>query len=1245
MEIAPLGLEPDEPGSMLRLDAATVQILARSPRSYDGCDLHVRAPLEANLIVQLSNAGQSAGQPLQISLARLARGFVQQDLDEHHNRLLAQRSPGDTLRVRLQKDSLVFTPGETLELDVTPSELDVTAGAGYLLSATLSPARTDQPLWNQDHELRVEAGGELPSTPLRVPLPATEGVFDLRLSLYPKRLTTSLVRGKPLTSRKVQMVVVEPTRFADSRSASWQAILDFDPANPRWLERLARLPSWPKIPNLPQQPLAGGESGTKQHLGRTWVELRSRAWQAYPLSITTPGVPYLLEIEYPSDCEQTLSISLIEPNAAGKVGPIGLDSGIDVAAPTAGHVARVDRHRLVFWPQTRSPYVLVVNRRDTKPAIVGKISVLAGPAELPPLKVYQPNFEGRTLAAYYDKPLVAENFSASEALDPISSRTFKDWVTFYDGCQRLIQTLQYSGYNALVLTAACRGSAIYPSQLLEPTPEYDTGVFFDSGQDPIRKDVLELLFRLCDRNSIKLIPAVQFAAPLPELEAIRQADGDAAAGLAPLGPDGRTWMERIGPRRGLGVYYNALDQRVQSAMIGVVSEIAARYGRHASFGGVAIQAGGDSYALLPDETCSYDDATIARFAAETRLTVPAAASASPQETLAARAAFLQGEGEQRWLEWRAARLTEMFANMRAAVTSVRPDAALYLTPVDLLGSQPMRLALRPMLPSKEDPAALFSLIGLDVERLAEAGVILPRPQRIIASAAAAPRELDRHWNSHPELDALFGRASGGSGIHYLEPAPLPLPKFDAQSPFGADKTRTLLISQILPAGATQRERFARSIAKSDSPLLMDGGWLLPLGQENALEPLVKVFRRLPPDPFPQSLPLAEGQSDDVVVRWLPKNGKTYFYAVNTTSWPLTAKIVFQSPEPLRLLSYSEERQANLTQDAKGAVWTIQLEPYDLVGGEIAGTGARIVACQVAPPANAAEFMREQIRNVGLRANIVGNALRLPPPPLLANPSFEAPLDSDLVIPGWVAAQGPGVVVEVEPGQEGSAANSLHVASRPDQTGRASVVWVRSDPISARPTGRLRVVASIRIAESANQPKLRLAVEGKLDGQVYYRRANVGQSETADGAPVTPLTAKWSRINIALDDLPTSGLTELRVGFDLMGEGEVWIDDVEVYDLWFEERERNELLKSIYTAHEQLKQGRLTDCLAFIESYWPSFLREHVPLSSEPTGGAPSRPDDKTQLSGGTALNPGKRTDRSANRWDLKNWLPTLPKWR
>ena len=87
------------------------------------------------------------------------------------------------------------------------------------------------------------------------------------------------------------------------------------------------------------------------------------------------------------------------------------------------------------------------------------------------------------------------------------------------GATRLVEYLQYVGYNGLVMTVLADGSTIYPSQLLQPTPRYDTGALFRFwARIRVARMSSELLFRLCDREGLQLIPALQFAAPLPALE-------------------------------------------------------------------------------------------------------------------------------------------------------------------------------------------------------------------------------------------------------------------------------------------------------------------------------------------------------------------------------------------------------------------------------------------------------------------------------------------------------------------------------------------------------------------------------------------------------------------------------------------------------------------------------------------------------------------------------------------------------
>ena len=1237
-EATVLGLEADAPGSIQQVDSSTLRVYPRSPHSYDGCDVRIVAPDDARLLVELSDEGGPAP-AIEIPLSKAIQTFQNIELDNRGNRLLAQRAPGDTLRVKLSRDSLVFGPGEKLEAEIAPTSLSLSPSTAYLLSTTLQYARSDTELKREEQEIRTDESGALASLPMSFALPSEEGVYDVRIALYPKRLTTSLVRGKPIAERKIQLVVVSPAERILPQQQPWRVADEVDPANPRWWERLPRFSSLRKLPAWSNQPIGSGPIRTRRHIEQTWVELPTAGWQAYPLSITTPGRLHMLEIDYPSDLEQTLGVSLVEPNAAGQVVPIGLDSGIDVRAPAVGHRQQVQKLRIPFWPQTRSPVIVLTNRHGERTAVYGRIVVQTGPDDLPALSLPPAGRKPqRMLAAYYDKPLLAENFSATEGLDPITGRSLDDWATFYDGAKRMVEYLKHAGYNAVILTVACEGSAIYPSRHLQPTPKYDTGTFFELGQDPVRKDVLELVLRMCDRSGIQVIPAIQFSSPLPELETMRLTNPQGSVGIEPIGPDGRTWGERNGLRRGMGVYYNPLDSRVQQAVRRVVDELADRYGKHPSFAGVALHSGSDSFTLLPDESYSLDDITLAQFEQDTAVALPGG-----PERIALRARLLTGEQTQAWQAWRGKRMSAMFNLLNEDLKQRHPGAKLYITSADLLASRQMQQWLRPMLPPTTATQEALLTTGLDLSQINNSGpVVLPRPQRISAGSPTLGKTLHASWNNSPELSAAFTALGQGAAMHYLEPAPLQLPEFDALSPFGPENTHTWFIAQIPPAGPAARQRFVQSIAALDARTLIDGGWLLPLGQEASLRELAQVYRRLPPEPFRTVEPRINGSRvQPVVVRTLRRDGKTYFYLVNDSPWPITVELDWQSPRTLHFEPYAVERESSVTRDGTMSTWTTRMEPYDLVGGEVDSADADVAAWRVLLAKNVEDELRERIRDLRQRAN----ALRAPESrDLLANPSFEMEL-VDGEFPGWVHARGEGITVELDPSQGYRSPQSLHVVSRRKQDGAAPIVWLRSEPFAPPATGRLSVVAWLRVDNPEKQPKLRLAVEGKLDGQTYYRRANVGVGE--DGRALKPLQKGWASYRFPLTDLPVSGLTDLRVGFDLMGEGEVWIDSVEVYDLWFEDNERDELLKYIAAADFQLAAGQVGDCERFLDSYWPRFLRQFVKLEDARLAGpvegnlpiVPAAKPERPKPSAAIAAPAPEPAERTSVLERMRHWWP------
>ena len=1285
LDFAPLGLEADTPGSMWLTEQGDLRIASRSPRTYDGCDITIEAPTQARIIVEF--AGQD-GQPLpaaEMEIGKAARSLQQQDLDKQKNRVLVQRQPGDQLPVSYARDNLVFSTGEKFEFSVTPRSLDLSPNTSYVLTSAVTYARTSDEVSSAEREIRTNIAGEPEAeTSFAIPMPESEGVYEIRLALYPKRITTSLVKGTALAERRVQVVVLEPVKTARKKdfllnafgtltgeTTSWESVLELDPASSRWWEKMTRLPTINKIPTLGipsfgQQSYGSGQPKIRPHLDQSLVELSGGAWQAYPLSLTSLGMPHVLEVAYPSDLPQTLQVSIVEPNSSGEVTPISVDTGFDVQRAAGDANGAMRRHKVVFWPQTKSPLVLLVNRRDDTPAFFGKIRVLAGPRELEAARI-TPAAPPRLLAASLERPLLCESFSAPEALDEASGRCRRDWLTFYLAGKRLIEYLEHTGRNGVVLAVAGEGSSLYPSAALQPTPKFDGGVFFESGQDPQQKDVVEMLLRMCDRAGIQFIPAVRFSTPLPELEALLRDETADATGIVPIGPDGRQLPPRLKsrqgesqPRPGEGRHYNPLDPRVQEAMRRVVLEIAQRYGHHPSFGGISIQMSTDGYSVLPDDTTSLDDATFARFLEDSSLSL----ADQRERRFSARLRLVRSDdGQRSWLDWRAEKLTTLYREMEADIARTHSGARLYLNTSDLFTTRQLELALRPVLPQTAETRDPLLLFGIDPQRFAQQpSIIIPRPQRIIASTAAG-HNLHSRWNRQLELDALFTRPAAAAALHFYQPAPLKLPGFDKDSPFGPDKTHAFFIPPIAPAGELARQPLVHSLAVADVHTLLSGGWTFPLGREEALTGVIGVYRRLPAENF-RTLTLPQGESGEpLVVRTLARGSKTFFYLVNDSPWPLKAELEMECPEIFQLESYVADRPGRLTRQASRSVWTVEMYPYDLVGGEISSGKIKVATWRATLAEDAEPQLRDRIREARVRAN----ALREPQPrDVLVNPSFELPLQ-DGKIPGWNHAAGRGVEVTVE-GVEGyKSAAALHLVSKATGTQPAPIIWVRSNPFPAPKTGRLSVLAWVRVDDPNKQPKLRLAVEGKLDGKSFYRRANIGASE--DGQPVRPIQKQWSPYRFPLNDLPLEGMTDLQVGFDLMGEGDVCIDNVGVYDLWFADNERDELLKNIATAHVQLSTGQVADCERFLDSYWNRFLEDHVSLSapriaasrlpSSPSVGASSPtapataprrgpfakraietpPPDPAQAE--VAENPEK-TEKPGMMERMKSWLPKNP---
>lgn len=1266
-ELRSVGLKPDEPGSIY-LDDQTVRVAPRSPRSYDAASFLLETARDASLVVSLIPDGDAeTARQIQVPVVDLIGGSHTSPLDDQGNQLLIRRAPGDQLRVRFSKESFVFSTGEPAEFFVDPHLIQTDQTSGLVCTMQLFRARSDDSVWREERELVIQPNGEASEIgPVALTMPTEEGVYDVRIKLNRRRLPTRFAPAKVLYERTVQLVVIGDQRPVPHQ-ANWQILNEIAPrpdegstsgndSRSQIWNPLTRLPQWKWLPggesSPSEEPLGNGKSKPLSVGGRQFVELAANGWQAYPLAIGRVGAPHILEVEYPNDFAQTFGISILTPNAAGIVAPITLDSGVDIPAVDPTMQARIERHRIVFWPRTATPVLLLTNRRNDRPAVFGQIRVLNGPEHLP-AQSSPCDSESRLVGAYYDRPAFPENFTASDVNDPLTGRNLNDWVTFYQGGSRMAEYLRYVGFNSAMLSVLHEGGAIYPSDHLASTPRFDNGVFFLNGQDPKRKDVLEMLFRIFDREGLKLIPTLQFSTPLPELEAqLRESPASAGAtiaseGIELIGPDGRTWQQRAAEDETVGPRYNPLDHRVQQAMRLVVDDLIQRYAHHAAFGGVAIQLGPQTYSQLPDAQWGWDRRTLSEFARDAQVTVPGLATGDRKQQLG----YITVEGQQKWLNWRARRLADFYQRLQGDLTIGARGSRLYLAGGDMLQGVPIQPSLQPRLPERRDLADVLLRVGFSPDMFpSESDLVLLRPRRIAPLVSLTEQAVNVQLNQSRQLDQLLAttpirqisdfndatpqrvmrRSPGSLFLH--EPQSLAVPEFDAVSPFGADKTNTWLFSHIAPAGRFARERFIHAIATMDSHCLFDGGWMSVMGQHEPVADLLAAYRALPADRFEDISP-RESTEQSTVVRTLAKDGRTYIYVANDSPRPVTVNVQIAADGPVAFQALGRRSLPPLAPDDDSMVWKVQLEPFDLIAASFAQTQLTVTDWNVQVSREAFVQLRKELDDVRQRAHALPEVKPLPSP---ENPSFELPT-ATTALPGWYSAQGDGITVRLDPNEHHTGGNSLAVES----TG--PITWVRSNPFPAPETGRLSVWVWMKIADEKTQPPLRLAIEGRLNDRTYYRPAEVG-AKVGNSTP-PPLTTAWAPYLLRIDDLPPTGLTDLRIAIDLMGKGKVWIDDVQVFDLWFDQNERTELLKAIGMADLSLGKGEVGKCERFLNGYWPEFLRRYVPLSEPQVAAnpavAPSQPDVNSSPTSGDRTTVTDEAEASTS-W-LDRIVPSTPK--
>ena len=267
-------------------------------------------------------------------------------------------------------------------------------------------------------------------------------------------------------------------------------------------------------------------------------------------------------------------------------------------------------------------------------------------------------------------------------------------------------------------------------------------------------------------------------------------------------------------------------------MLGVLRELAERYAQHPSFAGLAVRLSADGYAQLPGPDWGLDDATIAQFERDAKLRVP---GDGPQR-FAERSAFLAQEPHRRaWLEWRAA-ATEQVLPPRRRGTGRHPARQPALSGRgrhDRRAGTRGRAAARAAAAHHASPprcCAWASTPG--TIRTTSSGSCCLRPERI--AAAEQPRRPRRRPGNRPDgrlRPLLPDRRRRRAACSSTRRAKSASNRSTRRAP--SSRATPGWSRSPCPSGEQNRRRFVHSLATLDAQVMVDGGWLLPMGQEDA----------------------------------------------------------------------------------------------------------------------------------------------------------------------------------------------------------------------------------------------------------------------------------------------------------------------------------------------------------------------------------------------------------------------------
>lgn len=576
------------------------------------------------------------------------------------------------------------------------------------------------------------------------------------------------------------------------------------------------------------------------------------------------------EVEYPDDAFRTCDMIIQGTKGGGEYSmQVGYACGHEYA-----NSGRMQVFRTPYWMPSNGTddlTLIATTARAGQPAAIAAVRrYRVRDGRLPPVAFNLPpkvNGWNRSFALFYEDPSINYDFGAKD-----DGFTEEGLLKLADAC---VATMKYAGQDLLA----------YPGVWYQGLIEAD-------GYNPRHHapNFLDGFYARFDAAGLGVIPTLNpNSMPVPDGLVTLASMTNGSLHSSPISITA-TGKPNWGGWHNTPPNFNIAHPEVQKRILGWVDALLAQGVRHPSFRGICLHLTRHCFLSWGVADGGYNDYAIEAFERFARMKVPVD-RADPLRGMAY-AVWLKANAWDEWCAYRKSVVNELCAEIAARVRKARPDLRLWINSFNMglqtdsayLKENATDLALRDMgVKGCDIEAAVDRRLGTAGEGLIVAQTFLPcKPRWATRSYKDGDPIYEKMKRIHLEKDtfSILDRTSFpwiGQHDIYWESA------CDRRNTEGRLLNGAWLsecswrVVTINPSGRNQLEAFAAPLRHSDALGISKGGFLVgTYGMEDAIRPFVQAFKALPAVKFDTLV------AGDVTVRQRRFDGRSWFYAVNTT---------------------------------------------------------------------------------------------------------------------------------------------------------------------------------------------------------------------------------------------------------------------------------------------------------------------------------------------------------------------------